>query len=214
MRVRSWFAASLCLLIACGVLASPSAAARKVPRRPVIVKPRPVVAPPPVIVRPAPPPIEGPVAPRPVPPRPAAALNSPQFGVSVGHLAGLTGAVGEIRFHNPLEFKSTSLRLGAGYVQGNDSAGTARKHALVILDGIYRMTEPDAEGLRSYFGAGVNYDAYTSGRVSGTFGGEVFYGVEANAGGGQMYGEIGYGLIRTGFSPNQQGLNLQVGYKI
>lgn len=215
MKARSWFALSLCLLITCGILVSPSIAARKVPKRPVIVRPRPMVVPPPVIVKPVPRPAFMPVAPKPIPPKPpAAVINSPQFGVSAGYFASIPAAIGEIRFHDPFEFKSTSLRLGAGYAQGADSAGVTRKHALLILDGIYRMTAPGAEGLRSYFGLGANYDAYTSGRVSGNVDGQVFYGIEANVGGGQIFAEIGYGLIRTGISPVYKGLNLQVGYKM
>ena len=165
---------------------------------------------------------EAPARPRPGMPKPqplrprskARRMHSPQFGLSAGYLAGIMGAVGEIRYHNPFEMLSTSLRLGAGYAQGDDSAGTARRHALIIVDGIYRLNPPQAKGMRNYFGGGINYLAYTTGQTSGTLGGQVFYGVEANAGEGQIYGEVGYGVIRTGFSPNQTGMNVQVGYKI
>ena len=138
----------------------------------------------------------------------------PQIGISGGYIAGIPGIVSEIRFHNPLEMISTTLRIGAGYAQGADTAGTIRKHTLIIIDGIYRLNPPNAKGIRNYFGFGMNYDAYTSGQVAGTFGGQAFYGIEGNAGpGAQIFAEVGYGVIRTGFSPNQTGISAQLGYK-
>ena len=37
--------------------------------------------------------------------------------------------------------------MGAAYAEGEDTAGTKRKHALVIFDGIYRMTPPETRGM-------------------------------------------------------------------
>jgi hypothetical protein len=135
---------------------------------------------------------------------------APQFGIAGGYIAGLPGVLAEVRFHNPFELVATALRIGAGYAVD----GSTRKHALLTLDAMYKLTAPDAPGFRSYVGLGVNFDAYTTGRQSGTLGGQAFYGMEANAGSGQFYLEAGYGVIRTGFSPNSQGLNVLVGYKL
>ncbi|MBU0672921.1 MAG: hypothetical protein KJ732_07845 [Candidatus Margulisbacteria bacterium] len=140
--------------------------------------------------------------------------RSPQVGVSAGYLAGIPGAVAEVRFHDPFDMVRTSIRFGAGYAQGDDTAGTLRKHALVIVDGIYRLNPPQAEGLRSYIGLGLNYNVYTTGRVSGAAGYQAFYGIEGGRpDGGQMFFEVGYGSIQTGFSPDYTGLTAQVGYK-
>jgi hypothetical protein len=135
-----------------------------------------------------------------------------QFGVSAGYLSGMLGAMGEVRFHNPMELLRTSLRLGAAYAQGEDTAGTMRKHALIITDIIYRLNPPQARGIRSYVGGGLNYDAYTTGQTSGDLGYQVFYGIEGGRR-SQMFFEIGYGTVRTGFSPDYTGLTALIGYK-
>lgn len=138
----------------------------------------------------------------------------PQFGLSAGYIAGIPGAAAELRFHNPFDMIRTSIKLGLGYAQGKDTAGTTRKHALIILDGIYRMSPPQAHGPRSYVGLGLNYDAYTTGQKSGDLGYQAYYGMEfGRARGGQMFLEVGYGAIRTGFSPGQTGATALLGYK-
>jgi hypothetical protein len=138
-----------------------------------------------------------------------------QFGVAGGYIAGIPAIMGEIRYHNAFDLLRTSIRLGAAYAEGEDTAGTKRKHALVILDGIYRLTPPETRGMRSYVGLGLNYDAYTTGQKQGSFGGQAYYGVELGRGwGGQTYFEVGYGMIQTGFSPDYTGLNALVGFKL
>lgn len=149
---------------------------------------------------------------RPVPPPPVEA--GPRLGLALGALAGITGTQADAQFSEPFGLVSASCRVGIAYAQGDDSAGTTRKHALVVLDGIYHFNPPQTQGLRSYFGLGLNFDAYTTGQKSGTLGGQAFYGVEGNAGGGSFYAQIGYTLIRTGFSPNQAGLTALVGYRL
>jgi hypothetical protein len=149
--------------------------------------------------------------PIPPPPPPEAGLR---LGLAVGALAGITGAQADAQFSEPFGLVRTSGRVGVAYAQGNDSAGTARKHALVVLDGLYHLNPPETPGLRSYFGLGLNFDAYTSGQKSGTLGGQAFYGVEGSAGGGSFFAQLGYTVIRTGFSPNQAGLTGLVGYRL
>ncbi|OGC05549.1 hypothetical protein A3H38_06180 [candidate division WOR-1 bacterium RIFCSPLOWO2_02_FULL_46_20] len=140
--------------------------------------------------------------------------DSRQIGLSAGYVAGLPGALLELRLFEPFDLISTSLRVGGAYAQGADSAGTSRKHVLAVLDGIYRLNPPHTQGIKSYFGLGFNYDVYTSGQQNGTLGGQIFYGIEGGQTmGSQMFFEVGYGLIRTGFSPNQMGLTALLGYK-
>jgi hypothetical protein len=156
------------------------------------------------------------LTPRPIPkpiPRPRKP-RSPQVGLSIGYVGGIPGALGELRFFEPLDLMATSLRLGAAYAQGEDSDKVMRKHALIVLDGIYRLTPHHTRGIRSYIGLGLNYDAYTTGQKSGALGGHAFYGVEGGRHwGGQLFFEIGYGTIRTGFSPDYTGLTALLGYK-
>lgn len=156
-------------------------------------------------------------APKLVPPRrrpkPILKPRSPQFGLSVGLIGSIPGAILEFRFFEPLDLVATSLRIGAAYAQGEDSDKVMRKHTLIVLDGIYRLNPPQTKGIRSYLGLGINYNVYTSGQASGTLGGQAFYGVEGNFGEGQVYAEFGYGIIRTGFSPQYAGLSAAVGYK-
>ena len=98
--------------------------------------------------------------------------------------------------------------------QGEDSDKITRKHALLVIDGIYRLNPPATRGIRSYIGLGINYDVYTTGQKSGSFGGQAYYGMEGNFGPGQLFAEFGYGTIRTGFSPDYAGLGAVLGYRL
>lgn len=147
-------------------------------------------------------------------PMPKKELARTELEGSVGLVGGMTGVLGGIRFHNPFDLISTSLRVAAIYAQGNDTDSTMRKHAIIAIDAMYRLNPPRTRGFRSYIGLGANYDVYTTGRVSGTLGGQAFYGIEGDAGGGVMYLELGYGLVRTGFSPNYSGINALIGYRV
>ncbi|MDD5382674.1 MAG: hypothetical protein PHH60_03355 [Candidatus Margulisbacteria bacterium] len=150
----------------------------------------------------------------PLPPPKPIRPRSPQFGLSLGVMAGIPGALAELRFFEPFDLPAISVRAGVGYAQGEDTDKILRKHALVEIDGIYRLHQQSLKGFRSYVGAGLNYDAYTTGRVSGTVGGEIFYGLESGEpGSGQYFCEIGYGMIRTGFSPSYKSVSVLVGYK-
>jgi len=137
-----------------------------------------------------------------------------QIGIAGGYFGGIPAVVGEVRWFEPWGLSSTSLRLGAAYAQGNDPNSITRKHALVMVDGIYHLNPVNTPGVNPYLGAGVNYDAYTTGRVSGSIGGEVYFGLEAGTlDSGQVFLELGYGKIRTGFGPSTSGVNLTAGFR-
>jgi hypothetical protein len=68
-------------------------------------------------------------------------------------------------------------------------------------------------GVENYLGFGLNYVVLTTGRVSGSAGGQVLYGVESEGFDGRLFGEIGYGIVRTGFSASQRGLTVMAGYR-
>ncbi len=179
-------------------------APRPAVRRPVIIAPR-------VINRP----LIIPAAPAPVAPPPAAApRKGSQIGVSGGDFGGIPAGAGEVRWFEPWGLSSTSLRLGAAYALGADPNGITRKHAIVMIDGIYHLNPVNTPGVNPYLGGGFNYDAYTSGRLSGSYGGQVYFGLEAGAlSSGQIFLELGYGKIRTGFSPSTSGLMLTTGFR-
>ena len=67
--------------------------------------------------------------------------------------------------------------------------------------------------VENYVGGGLNYVVLTSGRVSGSLGGQLFYGIESKGFNGILFGELGIGILRTGFSPDHQGLTLLLGYR-
>ncbi len=135
-----------------------------------------------------------------------------EMGSIAGVLAGATGGSGEIRF--PLHFifgpATSSLRLALGYAQSEDSS---RRYIPLQLDGVLNFPPGAITGVENYLGAGLNYVLLTSGGVSGTIGGEVFYGVESDGFGGKLFGEMGYAILRTGFSASHRGVSVLIGYR-
>ncbi|MDD4178970.1 MAG: hypothetical protein PHH14_02860 [Candidatus Margulisbacteria bacterium] len=156
----------------------------------------------PVIIREAPPVLQ---------PGPAYTKSTSFGGQIIGFSAGLFGGIpsvaAEIWFPNILDTAKLNLRSGVRYAQGEE-----RKNALVFLDGIYFFY--DRTRVRAYLGGGLNCLAYTTGKTSGSVGGELYLGMEAGSWhSGSFYLEAGYAVIRTGFSPSIKGLNLNIGYK-
>lgn len=151
--------------------------------------------------------------------RPAQGLQVPvlgglkfEIGAQAGFYSGSTSALGELRFKLPYIFgpATTTLRLAGGLAQSRD---TSRRYAPVMLDGIFNFPAGWFSGVENYVGAGLNYVVLTSGMKPGTIGGQVFYGVESNGFLGKLYGEMGWGILRTGFSPSHRGTTITVGYR-
>ncbi|MFC1511272.1 hypothetical protein ACFL5U_02690 [Candidatus Margulisiibacteriota bacterium] len=135
-----------------------------------------------------------------------------EVGGSVGVFAGATSVSGEIRFPLLHVFgpARTSVRVAGGFAQSGD---TGRRYVPVHLAGIFNFPAGWFTGVENYLGAGLNYVVYTTGRTTGSIGGELFYGVESEGFGGKLFGEMGYGMLRTGFSPSHKGMTLLVGYR-
>lgn len=135
-----------------------------------------------------------------------------EIGGEAGVFGGATYLAGELRF--PLQYifgpATTSARLALGYAIAPDMS---RKYLPVSFDLIFNLPPGIITGVDSYVGGGVNYTALTSGRTAGTFGGELFYGVESEGLGGKMFGELGYGTLQTGFGPSQASITLLVGFR-
>jgi len=134
--------------------------------------------------------------------------GNPLSNFSLGYFAGIPAASLSLQYFNLFRQFSVSGRVGITYAQGQD-----RKNALISLDGLYHPEADYLLGLHSYVGAGVNYNAYTTGQKSGAFGGQLFCGLEGESPSGIYFLEIGYGALRTGFSPSFKGSTLQVGFK-
>jgi hypothetical protein len=135
-----------------------------------------------------------------------------ELGATMGMFAAATGLFGELRFplNSTIGPAATGCRLAGGYVQ---SADAGRKYVTVQGDGILNFPAGWLTGVDNYLGAGINYVVLTSGRVPGTIGGEIFYGVEGDGFGGKLFGELGYGVLRTGFSSSHKGTTVLFGYR-
>jgi hypothetical protein len=143
-------------------------------------------------------------------------VKKPRFEFEIGGVAGLfaaaTGLSGEVRFPLPyiLGPATSSLRISGGLMQSED---TSRRYAPVQIDGILNFPAGWFTGVENYLGAGLNYVVLTTGRKPGTIGGEIFYGVSSEGFGGKVFGEMGWGILRTGFSPSHKGTIVLIGYR-
>lgn len=135
-----------------------------------------------------------------------------ELGATVGLFADTMAAIGEIRL--PLHFifgpATTSLRFATGLTQDKD---VTRKYLPLQLDFILNFPQGVITGLKNYFGVGFNYVALTTGKTQGDFGGQVFYGVESPGFDGIVFGELGLAVLRTGFTPEQKGVTVMLGYR-
>ena len=135
-----------------------------------------------------------------------------EMGVVAGMLEGGSYYLLETRF--PLKYiigpAKTSFRLSTGLAQ---SKSADKKYIPLGADLILNYPPGVFTGLDNYLGVGLNYVVLTSGRKSGTVGGQVSYGVQAEGFKGLIFGEVGYGILRSDFIPNNQGLIVMVGYR-
>lgn len=136
----------------------------------------------------------------------------PEVGGLVGIFSGATAYLAETRL--PLRVvlgpAVTSVRLASGLVQSQDPD---RRFIPLDLDLIFNFPPGLLTGVENYLGAGLNYVVLTTGRTQGAVGGEVFYGVQSEGFGGVVFGEMGYAILRTGFSPSQRGISVLFGYR-
>ena len=156
----------------------------------------------------------------PVAPQPEETVAEEQpakrINFEIGALAGIysagTGVLGEVRLALPHIWgpATTSLRFAGGLTQ---SENTDRRYAPVLLDYILNFPAGWFSGVENYLGLGLNYVVMTTGRVAGSYGAQVSYGIESRGFGGMFFGELGYGVLRTGFTPAHRGLSAMVGYR-
>ncbi len=135
-----------------------------------------------------------------------------EIGATAGLFAGATGMLGEIRIpaNYVLGPATSTLRIAGGLVQSEDES---RRYAPVHIDGVLNFPPGWFTGVENYLGAGLNYVVLTSGGKQGTVGGEIFYGIEGAGFGGKLFGEMGWGVLRTGFTPSHKGTTIMIGYR-
>lgn len=102
-----------------------------------------------------------------------------------------------------LSADAVNWKVGLGGAMGKDINDKDAKAIPLFVDGILNLPADMLGGIKSYVGAGVNYVLYGSGRVSGSYGGQIYYGIQGDVGlGGQSYVELGYSIIRSGAITN------------
>ncbi len=166
-------------------------------------------------VAPPPPPPPRPVAPPPRPvARPAAApegllgvgVNS---GYTLGYVAGNSIIVlrGDLIFADPMGIgpmlglteDAVEWKLGLGGAMGKDINDVEKKAIPLFVDGIINIPADVMGGVESYVGGGLNYVVYGSEKKGGSYGGQIYYGIQGDIGlGGTSYAELAYSIIRSG----------------
>lgn len=134
-----------------------------------------------------------------------AGLQGGVFAGTTGFFAGARAPLGIV-----LGPAVTTLRLSCGLAQTMD---TGRRYVPVCLDLIFNFPPGWFSGVENYLGGGLNYTVLTTGRQQGTFGGELFYGIQSEGFGGIVFGELGFAILRSGSAPSNSGLIVMVGFR-
>ncbi|NQT30115.1 MAG: hypothetical protein HQ596_06060 [Candidatus Saganbacteria bacterium] len=96
---------------------------------------------------------------------------------------------------------AVNWRIGLGGAMGKDINDNEKKAIPLFVDGLINIPADVMGGIESYVGGGVNYVLYGSGQEMGSYGGQVYYGIQGDIGlGGNSYAELGYSVIRSGAS--------------
>ena len=188
------------------------------------------MAPPPPPPRPvAPPPPPRPVA------RPAAAPEGLlgiglDTGYTLGYIAGKSVIVlrGDMIFADPMGIgpmlglteDAVGWKIGLGGAMGKDINDVEKKAIPLFVDGIINIPADVMGGVESYVGGGLNYVVYGSDKKGGSYGGQVYYGIQGDIGlGGDSYAELAYSIIRSGPDSvdvpySMKGIGISVGSKL
>jgi hypothetical protein len=158
-----------------------------------------------------------PQPPRIITPPPPQTPEPPRtIGISGGLLANIPAIVVEIRYNNPFNVDDAAVKLGLGFAKGPDGNNNDRQNVPLFITGIYNLVASNTPGLNPYIGGGINLNlasSYNGETRFGAFGADLLFGVSGDVGSGEMFAEVGYDLIRTGYSPDYQGLGFLLGYR-
>lgn len=144
------------------------------------------------------------------------AATPARFNFELGFLSGFYAATPafSVEFRFPLAYvvgpTTSALRLVTGFAQ---TENLSRRYLPIYVDTLFYFPPGYLTGVENYVGCGLNYVFLTTGRKTGSLGGQIFYGVQSEGFTGKVFGELGYGLLRTGFSPAQKGLTILLGYR-
>jgi len=130
-------------------------------------------------------------------------------GYSVGYLMGNSVIVGRgdlilgdamgIGPMLGLSDDAVSWKIGLGAAMGKDYSDNEKKAIPLYIDGVLDIPADAMGGIESYVGGGVNYIVYGSEKKAGSYGGQVYYGIQGDIGlGGDSYCELAYTILRTG----------------
>ncbi|HTY12594.1 MAG TPA: hypothetical protein VMD02_00235, partial [Candidatus Omnitrophota bacterium] len=137
-----------------------------------------------------------------------------QIGVSLGVFSSIPAFGLGLVWNRPMAYEPLSIKTGILYAEGKDSDQIDRKNLMIFADGVWRLGKASLDVVGMYLGAGANCLVMTTGRVQGQPGGEVYVGFDSKTGRSEfIYAELGYGAIRTGFSPTYKGLNAVLGVR-
>jgi len=152
----------------------------------------------------------------PVVPKPQQPQRESRFKFELGATAGVFASTTAVNLEMRLPLvwivgpAKTSLR-GSGSFSQTENAD--RRYAFTACDGILNFPAGWLTGVENYFGAGLNYTNLTTGQRSGALGGQLFYGIESEGFGGRIFGEVGWAILRTGFSSSNRGVSVLLGYR-
>ena len=130
-------------------------------------------------------------------------------GYTVGYLMGNSVIVGrgDIILADPIGIgpmvgladDAVAWKLGLGGAMGKDINDVEKKAIPLFIDGIINIPADVMGGVESYVGGGLNYVVYGSGKEAGSYGGQIYYGIQGDIGlGGDSYAELAYSIIRSG----------------
>lgn len=110
-------------------------------------------------------------------------------------------------------------KIGLGGALGTSISGRSAKAIPLFIDGIINIPADLLGGVESYLGGGVNYALYGTGRTTGSYGGEIYYGIKGDIGlGGKSYIEVSWSDIRSGSSVtpaySMKGVGVNVGTQL
>ena len=134
-----------------------------------------------------------------------AGLHGGVFAGTSGFFAGVRAPLGIV-----LGPPVAAVRLSAGLTQ---TMATDRRYVPVSLALVFNFPPGFFSGVENYLGGGLNYTALTTGQKPGTIGGELFYGIQSEGFGGIVFGELGFGVLRSGLVPASSGLIVMVGFR-
>jgi len=164
--------------------------------------------PPPRPVAPTPPPPPRPVS-RPAPAGMGLLGMGINTGYSVGYLMGnsVVTVRGDIILNDAMGIgpmlgmseDAVQWKIGMAAAMGKDINDVEKKALPIVIDGVLNLPADVMGGVESYIGGGVNYVLYGSEQLGGSYGGQVYYGIQGDVGlGGKSFAELGYSIIRSG----------------